>query len=151
MEFIKEFFYIFTRTETGSSYLIFGALVIFLGFGIFYWTVGGVDWLFNLFSKQPKSTTGYNHMKPFEYEPKNPVMDYDPSPVSQQDSITNPYEQPIQPEIPETPETQAVSAELIESQSIQPKPQAIPPTEQVAPAEPPAETQAENPQQRIEE
>ena len=145
MEFIKEFFYTFTRTETGSSYLIFGALVIFLGFGIFYWTVGGVDWLFNLFSKQPKSTTGYNHMKPFEYEPKNPVMDYDPSPVSQQDSIINTYEEPIQPEISETTEPQPIPTE---PQSIQSEPQAVP---QVAPAEPPAETQAENPQQRIEE
>lgn len=146
MEFIKEFFYTFTRTETGSSYLIFGALVIFLGFGIFYWTVGGVDWLFNLFSKQPKSTTGYNHMKPFEYEPKNPVMDYDPSPVSQQDSITNTYEEPIQPETSETP-----TEVFTEPQPIQSEPQAVPPTEQVAPTEPPAETQAENPQQRIEE
>ena len=149
MEFIKEFFYTFTRTETGSSYLIFGALVIFLGFGIFYWTVGGVDWLFNLFSKQPKSTIGYNHMKPFEYEPKNPVMDYNPSPVSQQDSITNTYEEPIQPETSETPETKTEVP--TESQPITAEPQVAPPTEQVVPAETQAETQAENPQQRIEE
>ena len=141
MEFIKEFFYTFTRTETGSSYLIFGALVIFLGFGVFYWTLGGVDWLFNLFSKQPKSTTGYNHMKPFEYEPKNPIMEYDPTQVSPQDTVTNSYEEPIQPETSETPEPQAVQAE----------PQPIPTEPQVTPAETPAETKAENPQQRIEE